>query len=65
MGRERTGHLPSYAEAKKLKLLALHTHGCSRASVGNCSSSASVFGPKAYLGGLHVQARPEINPLLS
>ena len=26
--RERTGHPPSYAEAKKLKLLILHPHGC-------------------------------------
>ena len=26
--RERTGHPPSYAEAKKMKLLTLHTHGC-------------------------------------
>jgi len=24
----RTGHTPSYAEAKKIKWLALHTHGC-------------------------------------
>ena len=29
MARERTGHLASYAEAKKMKLLTLHTHGCS------------------------------------
>ena len=33
MVRERTGHLPSYAEAKKMKLLTLHTHGCPRASL--------------------------------
>ena len=26
--RERTGHPPSYAEAKKMKSLTLHTHGC-------------------------------------
>jgi len=31
--RERTGHPPSYAEAKKMKSLALHTHGCPRASL--------------------------------
>src|SRR6218665_40474 len=31
MVRERIGHLPSYAEAKKAKSLTLHTHGCSRA----------------------------------
>ena len=30
--RERTGHPPSYAEAKKMKSLTLHTHGCLRAS---------------------------------
>src|SRR6218665_2193034 len=29
--RVRTGHLPSYAEAKKIKSLTLHTHGCPRA----------------------------------
>lgn len=27
--RERTGHTPSYAETKKIKLLTLHTHGLS------------------------------------
>src|SRR5688572_7056066 len=26
--RERTGHPPSYAEAKKMKSLTLHTQGC-------------------------------------
>jgi len=26
--RERTGHSPSYAEAKKMKSLTLHTHSC-------------------------------------
>ena len=31
--RERTDHPPSYAEAKKMKSLTLHTHGCSRASL--------------------------------
>ena len=31
--RERTGHQPSYAEAKKMKLLALHTLGCLRVSL--------------------------------
>src|SRR5678815_2388966 len=30
---ERIGHLPSYAEAKKMKSLTLHTHG-----LRNCSS---------------------------
>jgi len=29
---ERTGHMPSYAEAKKTKSLTLHTQGCLRAS---------------------------------
>jgi len=33
MVRERTGHLPSYAVAKKKKSLTLHTHGCLRASL--------------------------------
>src|SRR6218665_723892 len=28
MARERTGHPPSYAEAKKIKLHKLYTHGC-------------------------------------
>jgi len=39
--RERTGHLPSYTEAKKMKLLALHTHGFPMASLRECSSSSS------------------------
>ena len=33
--RERTGRLSSYAEAKKVKLLTFHTHGCLRANLGN------------------------------
>src|SRR6218665_1049509 len=33
--RERPGHPPSYAEAKKIKLLTLHTHG-----LRDCSSSS-------------------------
>jgi len=36
--RERTGHPPSYVEAKKIKSLTLHTHGCLRASLMGCSS---------------------------
>ena len=31
--RERDGRPPSYAEAKKMKSLTFHTHGCPRASV--------------------------------
>src|SRR6218665_2474715 len=31
--RERTGYPPSYAVAKKMKSLTLHTHGCLRASL--------------------------------
>src|SRR6218665_117771 len=31
--RERTGYPPSYAEAKKMKSLTLHNHGCLRASL--------------------------------
>ena len=33
MVRERTGHLPSYSKAKKMKSLTLHTHGCRKASL--------------------------------
>ena len=40
MVRERTGHLPSYAEAKKMRSLTLHTDGCPRASLRECSSSS-------------------------
>ena len=29
---QRTGHLSSYAESKKIKSLTLHTHGCLRAN---------------------------------
>ena len=42
--RKRTGHPPSYAEAKKMKSLTLHTHGCLRASLRDCSSSSSKLG---------------------
>ena len=31
--RERTGHPPSYAEAKKIKSLTLHSNGCSEAAL--------------------------------
>src|SRR6218665_2247147 len=31
---------PSYAEAKKMKSLILHTHGCLRYSLKDCSSSS-------------------------
>jgi len=41
--RERTGHPPSYAEAKKMKSLTLHTHGCPRASLRDWSSSSSLY----------------------
>ena len=36
--RERTGHPPSYAEAKKMKSLSLHTHGYFMASLRDCFS---------------------------
>jgi|SRR6218665_220342 len=40
--RERTGHQPSYAEAKKTKSQTLHTHGgCFKASFRVCSISSS------------------------
>ena len=38
--RERNGHPPSYDEAKKMKSLTLHTHGCLKASFRDCSSSS-------------------------
>jgi len=28
--KEKAGHPPLYAEAKKMKLLTLHAHGCLR-----------------------------------
>ena len=34
-GEGKTGHLLSYAEAKKMKSLTLHTHGCHRASLSD------------------------------
>ena len=36
----RTGHPPSYAEAKKIKSLTLYTQGCLRASLRDWSSSS-------------------------
>ena len=36
--REMAGHPPSYAEAKKIKSLTLHTDGCLRASLRVCSA---------------------------
>ena len=41
MVRERTGHQPSYDEAKKMKSLTLHTHGYPRASLRDCPSSSN------------------------
>jgi len=40
---ERTGHPPSYAEAKNMKSLTLYTHGCPRASLRDCSSLFLLF----------------------
>jgi len=40
--RERTGHPPLYAMAKKMKSLTLHTHGCLRAWLKVWSSSSCV-----------------------
>jgi len=37
--RERIGHPPSFAEAKKMKSLTLHTLVCPRVSIRDCSSS--------------------------
>src|SRR6218665_704351 len=42
MTRDRTGHPFSYAEAKKMKSLTIHTHGCPRACLRDCSSSSSI-----------------------
>ena len=39
--RKRICHPPSYAEAKKMKSLTLHTHGCLRASLRDSSTSSS------------------------
>jgi len=39
--RERTCHTPSYAMAKEMKLLTLHTYGCLKASSRNWFSSSS------------------------
>ena len=39
--RKRAGHPLSYAVAKKMKSLTLHTHGCLMASLRDCSSSCS------------------------
>src|SRR6218665_1137320 len=35
---KRTGYLPLYAKAKKMKSLTLHTYGCRKASLRDCSS---------------------------
>ena len=43
--RERTGHPLSCAEAKKLKSLTFHIHGCHRA----CSSCPAISGPALLL----------------
>ena len=40
MVRERSGHQPSYTEAKKIRSLTLHTHGCLRVSLRDWSSSS-------------------------
>src|SRR6218665_2719491 len=41
--RERTCHPPSYAGAKKMKSITLHTHGCLRASLPDRSSSSYLW----------------------
>jgi len=59
---ERTDHPPSYAEAKKMKSLALHTHGCLKSLV-DCSSSSvyisRVFSP-AYRRHRHCFVSKEV-----
>ena len=48
--RERTGHLPSYAKAKKMKSLTLHTHiGCPRATLSDCSFLLLLSDVRFYL----------------
>src|SRR6218665_1060073 len=42
MVRERTGHMPSYAKAKQMKSITLHSHGYSRANLRDCSFSSSL-----------------------
>ena len=41
--RKRTDHLPTQAEAKKMKLPTRHTCGRSTASLRDCSSSSSMY----------------------
>ena len=48
--RERTGHPPLYAVAKKMKSLVLHTHFCLRASLRDWSSSSSFLVFKWHWG---------------
>jgi len=47
--RERTGHPPSYTEAKKMKLLTFHTHDCPRADLRDCSSSSSSYEKRSII----------------
>src|SRR6218665_581168 len=37
-GKENSGHLPSFAEAKQMKSLTLHNAGCLRNRLRDCSS---------------------------
>src|SRR6218665_1662434 len=61
MAKERTGHLPSYAEAKKMKSLTLHTHSCFRVRLMDCSSSSSPLSPLPSLSHLHLPP-PSLRP---
>ena len=63
--RERTGHPSSYAEAKKMKLLTLHTHGSSRTSLRDCYSSSLTRALHYSLQGyvhsrLHSEGQPSL-----
>src|SRR6218665_2277917 len=60
MARKRTGNSFSYAEAKKMKLLTLHTHGCPRVSLRDCSSS-SVVGQGCVVLNLYITAIGNVN----
>jgi len=41
MASERTGHLPSHAEVKKIKTIAVHTHVCLSLRISLSDSSSS------------------------
>src|SRR6218665_2824430 len=62
--RERTGHSPSYAEARKMKSLTLHTHGCPEASLRDRSPSSSSSSCSEYLGSEGVAYCSDSKPVV-